>query len=198
MCLWQGLHCSENEWELLYLCQDIVEFQQVLLNWQVEWVLWKWRRDARKHVINTSLSVKVYSVFHSLMPCLQISLSSWMKVLYFLNTSCNIPILKPNTSASVFTFLITLSWLLKKTDCFFIINSLQAFGSDAFLMIQWKYYCWFRVYLYFTVLLEAQQGLLSYTSLCFQLHQDNYAKPIIVSCFFNNFYQYNAFTVPFP
>lgn len=134
----------------------------------------KWRRDAQKHVINTSLSVKVYSVPHSLTPCLQISLSSWMKVLYFFNTSCNIPILKPNTSASVFTFLITLSWLLKKDrDCFFIIFSLQAFGSDAFLMIQWKYYCWFRVYLYFSELSEAQQGLLSYTSLCFQLHQDN-------------------------
>lgn len=69
---------------------------------------------------------------------------------------------------------------------FFMIYSLQAFGSDAFLMIQWKYYCWFRVYLYFSVLSEAQQGLLSYTSLCFQLHQDNYVKPIIVSCFFNN------------
>lgn len=36
---------------------------------------------------------------HSLTACLQFSLSSWLKVLYFSNTSGSIPILKPNTSA---------------------------------------------------------------------------------------------------
>lgn len=89
--------------------------------------------------------------------CLQISLSSWMKVLYFLNTSCNIPILKPNTSASVFTFLITLSWLLKKDrDRFF------SWFTHCRLLAQ-MHFSWFSGNT--TVGLEC-----IYISVCFQRH----------------------------